>query len=70
MLEGEAWIDVRSLALADGGEPLEPSWVDDLTWQVTVPLQDGPNALTLVATDLQGVVVGSDSVVVTSIPGR
>jgi hypothetical protein len=65
-LEGEAWIDVRRITLAGEVEPLEISWVDDRSWRVVVPLEDGPNALTLLATDLWGEVLSSDSIVVTS----
>jgi hypothetical protein len=70
VLEGAAGIEVRRIALADAVESLEVTWVDDLTWQVIVPLQAGPNDLTLVATDLQDAVVGTDSIVVTSTAGR
>ncbi len=69
-LEGQAWVDVRSIALAGATEPLQVTWVDDRTWQVTVPLLAGPNALTLLARDLQDAVVGTDSIVVTSTPAR
>ena len=69
-LEGQAWIDVRGITLADSAEPLDVAWIDDLTWEVVVPLQDGPNDLTLVATDLRGAVVGTDSIFVTSTAGR
>ena len=65
-LEGEAWIDVREIALDDASLPLEIYWLDDLTWQVFVPLEEGDNALSLVATDLHGKVVGTDAVLVTS----
>jgi hypothetical protein len=68
-LEGEAWIDVRQIALDGSATPLDVTWVDDLTWQVIVPLDHGPNDVTLVATDLQGEVVGTDSIVVTSTAG-
>jgi len=68
-LEGEAWIDVRQIALDGADEPLDVTWVDDLTWQVVVPLEDGPNDVILVATDLRDEVVGTDSIVVTSEAG-
>ena len=64
LLEGTAWIDVRQITL--GGVALELIWIDGENWQVTVPLVIGPNELTLVATDLHGDVVGTDSIVVTS----
>lgn len=52
-LEGVAWLGVREIAL-DGGEALELTWMDEDTWSVRVPLEDGPNTITLVATDLHG----------------
>jgi hypothetical protein len=69
LLQGEAWIDVRQIALDGAAGPLEVTWVNDTTWQVTVPVESGSNDLTLVATDLQGEVVGTDSIVVTSTVG-
>ncbi|MFZ5480782.1 MAG: lamin tail domain-containing protein, partial [Myxococcota bacterium] len=63
-LEGEGWIDVRSIAL--GGVPLAVTWLDDATWRVTVPLDPGTNDVTLVAGDLHGEVVGTDTITVTS----
>ena len=68
-LQGEAWIDVREIALAGAAEPLEITWLDETTWQVTVPLEDGRNEVTLVASDLQGELVGTDSMVVTCTAG-
>ena len=68
-LEGEAWVDVRQVALEGAEDPLALTWTDELTWQVTVPLEDGDNELVLVATDLWGAVVGTDSVVVTATGG-
>ena len=65
-LEGEAWIDVRQIGVDGAADPLELTWVDDRNWRVTVPLQKGPNVVTLLATDLRGAVVGTDTVVVTS----
>ncbi len=66
VLEGEAWIDVRQITLDGAAAPLALTWVDDRTWRVTVPLLAGANDVTLVATDLEGAVVGTDSIVVTS----
>ena len=67
-LEGEGWIDLRGIR--HGDEPLDLTWLDGRTWQVSVPLDDGPNEITLAATDLQGEVVGTDSIVVTSTAGN
>ena len=65
-LEGDGWIDVRAISLDAAAAPLAVTWVDDHSWQVVVPLVDGPNTVTLVATDLRGDVVGTDMIVVTS----
>ena len=46
--------------------PLTLHMVSTNTWQVTVPLQDGVNDVTLVAIDLHGEVISSDAIVVTS----
>lgn len=66
VIEGQAWVDVRQITLDGAGAPLELGWVDDTHWQVTVPLVNGPNDVTLVATDLRGGVVGTDTIRVTS----
>ena len=63
-LRGEAWIDVRAVTLAGTTDPLPLTWIDDHTFEVVVPLVNGSNNLTLVASDLRGAEVGSDSVVV------
>lgn len=63
-LEGEAWVDVRQIRL--GSQPLDITWLDDSRWRVTVSLDEGDNTLTLTAADLNGEVVGTDSIVVTS----
>ncbi|MFT5681298.1 MAG: hypothetical protein ACI8RZ_002204 [Myxococcota bacterium] len=68
-LEGEAWVDVREIVLEGEAGPLALTWVDEQTWQVTVPLEAGDNDLTLVATDLSGAIVGSDAILVTSSDG-
>ncbi|MCP4872445.1 MAG: hypothetical protein GY898_27440 [Proteobacteria bacterium] len=69
VLEGNAGIEVRRIALEEGAEPLDLTWLDDLTWRVTVPLEQGANDLTLRALDLRGEAVGSDTIVVTSTGG-
>jgi hypothetical protein len=65
-LEGEAWIDVRDISLEGEAGPLPLTWLDDQRWMTTVPLSQGPNELTLVATDLHGALVGTDSITVSS----
>ena len=68
-IEGEGWIDVREITLDGATDPLELTWIDERNWRVTVPLAEGPNDVTLVATDLRGAVVGTDAVTVTSTGG-
>ena len=66
LLEGEAWIDVHQINLDGEAEPLDATWVDGRRWQVTVPLEAGPNEISLLAADYHGTSVGSDTIVVTS----
>ncbi len=68
-LRGDAWVDVHDITLDGAVAPLEITWVDAHTWEVTVPLVDGANDVTLVATDLHGDVVGTDALGVTSTGG-
>jgi len=63
VLEGRGWIDVASLEV--NGTPAQVRWVDDESWQVTVPLENGTQILTLTAYDLEGVLVGLDTITVT-----
>ncbi len=63
MLQGEGWVDVRTVVL--DGVPLELTWSDTVTWQVAVTLDEGENALLLEAFDHQGVGVGSASIAIT-----
>ena len=65
-IEGQGWIDVRQVQLDGATAPLTLTWLDGSTWQVNVPLQPGANDVTLLAMDLEGAVVGTDSVVVTA----
>ena len=69
LLEGQAWIDVRQIALQGAQEPLALTWVDETTWRVVVALDQGTNDVVLVATGLQGEPVGTDEVLVTYAPG-
>ncbi|MCO4773620.1 MAG: lamin tail domain-containing protein [Deltaproteobacteria bacterium] len=65
-LQGVAWVDVRGIQI--DGQPLKLTWLDDVTWQVVVPLEPGDNDLALVALDRWGAAVGGDVIVVTSNP--
>ena len=72
-LQGQGWIDVKEVYIEGRRDPLELTWTASGTgtsrtyfWSVTVALDPGPNTFTLLACDVQGRLVGSDSVTVTS----
>lgn len=65
-LEGEGWVDVRWIAV--NGVALEPTWQDERTWQLTIPLAEGQNDLELVALNLASQTVASDAIGVTYEP--
>ncbi|MBN2474881.1 MAG: lamin tail domain-containing protein [Pirellulales bacterium] len=70
-IEGQGWIDVRQVRLAGSEEPLDVSWTDRTTWQVSFPIAPGPNALTFEAIDYEGEIAATDSITVTStVPNR
>lgn len=66
-LSGNGWFDVGEIRASVDGEPLEVSWVDSDSWEVTLPLGIGQNAIRLIAFDRVGQEVGSDSVTVTNL---
>ena len=66
VLQGDGWIDVHEVWWS--GSPLALTWVDADTWQVTVPLAIGVNAIDLTATDLAGDEVGADTIAVSYVP--
>ncbi len=66
VLAGTGWINVRSFRRTDTGETLEAVWTTDKAWQLTVPLKNGANPLTVQALDFQGAVIGEKSIVITS----
>ncbi|MEZ5323476.1 MAG: CotH kinase family protein [Verrucomicrobiales bacterium] len=53
-IEGEGWIDIRGFRIAGEAEPLQTRWLDDVKWQVTIPLLPGSNSISLEAFDFQG----------------
>lgn len=53
LVEGEGWIDIRGFRIAGEVEPLQMRWLDDVRWQVTIPLLPGSNSITLEAFDFQ-----------------
>jgi hypothetical protein len=65
-LEGNGWIDVRSIRRADTGAILPVTWTTGNTWRVRVALLSGANTIFLAASDHQGNLVGTDTINVTS----
>ena len=68
-LAGTGWVDVQNIRISGATEPLVVTWLDGSTWQATVPLGAGANTVTLEGTNLQGTVVGTDSIVITNTGG-
>ncbi len=64
VLSGDGWVNVSTISLA-GGDPLPITWTDQDSWTVTLPVAFGPNSFAIEARDLQGNVIGTDSIVVT-----
>lgn len=68
-LAGRGWINVWAIRRSGVAYPLESDWTDDETWAVSVPVAPGLNAIVLEAVDRHGVVVGTDSIAVTTTAG-
>ncbi|MEX2188301.1 MAG: lamin tail domain-containing protein [Pirellulales bacterium] len=65
-ISGDGWIDLREIRLAGNNDPLPVKWIDNNSWQVTVPAAFGANTLTLEAYDFQGNLIGSDTTTISS----
>ena len=66
-IEGNAWVDVYSIVV--GEEAASPDWVTTTRWRIAVDLDYGPNDLVFLAFDVEGRLVGSASIRVTSTAG-
>ena len=65
-LEGEGWVNVRTIRLAGQDEPLDVTWTSGKTWELIVPLVSGPNEVALNAYDFQDVLLASQNISITS----
>jgi hypothetical protein len=65
VISGTAWVDVKEMRLAGSTQPLAVTWTGTQTWQTTVTIAPGPNAITINAFNAQGVQVGTDTVNIT-----
>jgi hypothetical protein len=63
-LAGRGWIDVFSIKV--NGAPVALSWTTANKWRIDVPLDLGPNLLTLSAHNYRGALVGTDQITVTN----
>src|SRR4030095_13747528 len=64
-IAGTAWVDVKEMRLAGSTQPLAVTWTGTQTWQTTVTIAPGPNAIMINAFNAQGVQVGTDTVNIT-----
>ncbi len=65
-LLGKGWINVREFRLAGSDEPLAVEWLDDDTWQLTLPVLPGPNPIALEVFDFQGELIETANLTITS----
>ncbi|NQU26149.1 MAG: lamin tail domain-containing protein, partial [Candidatus Nealsonbacteria bacterium] len=68
-LQGNGWINVREIRLQGSSDPIDVTWTDPDSWQLTLPIGPGENVLTLQAFDFQGSPIATDSITVTSTVG-
>ncbi|MFV2067942.1 MAG: lamin tail domain-containing protein, partial [Pirellulales bacterium] len=71
-LNGTGWIDVREIRLAGSDQPLTVNWSSVSDWELTLPVDNRVGEIVLEATNRQGQLVGTDTVVVrsTAVPER
>ncbi|MFT5856306.1 MAG: hypothetical protein ACI8XO_003559, partial [Verrucomicrobiales bacterium] len=63
-VSGDGWINVREIRVAGAQEPLEVTWTDGDSWQVTLPVAPGSQSYTLQAFDFSGVLIGGESITI------
>ena len=64
-LNGDAWIDVREIRIQGNPLPLTVTWTGGSTWSLQIPVNSGPNAITLEALNFQGEIVATDTITIT-----
>ncbi|MHB1035663.1 MAG: lamin tail domain-containing protein [Pirellulales bacterium] len=65
-LAGDGWINVRTIRLAGRPTPLDVTWTDFDSWQVSIPLAPGAQNYTLEAYGFKGELLASDTINITS----
>lgn len=66
LLQGNGWINVRDLRVAETGLMPQVTWTSETAWTFTMPLLPGANAITLQALDYSGAVTGTDTITITN----
>jgi hypothetical protein len=65
-LEGNGWVDVRSVHRSGFEIPLDVIWISATRWQTEIALRGGVNSIELIARDPQGLEVGAAEIAITS----
>jgi len=63
-IQGTGWLDLRELRLEGQATPLSITWINDSTWQVSLPISQGSNTFTLNGYNSQGLLIGARTVTV------
>jgi hypothetical protein len=63
-ITGTGGVDITEMRLG-AGQPLNVTWTSSTTWQATVTISPGPNAITITAYNVQGTSIGTDTVNIT-----
>lgn len=65
-IQGQGWVDVRSLYLEGSEQPLPVRWRTNTSWEVDLPLVAGRHELKIEARGFDGRVIGGDTLTVVS----
>ena len=65
-LTGNAWVDLKTIRLADSVDPLPLTWDTPIQWRVTVPLQYGANPLVFLGYGYHGQLLASNQITIAS----
>ena len=68
-LTGLGWLDVAEIRLASSGNAIPVTWTDTRRWSLSLALPQGANNVVLEAYDLEGNLLGSDSITITQTGG-
>ncbi len=66
-LEGNGWVDVYSILI--NGEPAELTWTTTSRWRTVVDLPEERNDIEVLAIDVEGSIIGTDTITIVSTEG-